>query len=322
MLHVSFIGWAVATGGVLGLFVIDFLLAYRNPNPVGLHSALVWAGFYLCVAIGVGVVLAVASGTQVAEQFFAGYLLERSLSFDNLLVFLLIFTRFGVPAAVQRQGLMMGITAALALRIPFVVFGAVLVNAFSVTFLIFGVVLLVAAYGLLRQGDDSSASPGSNRVVLFAERHLAHTARYDGRRLVTSEGDRRVLTPLVLVALAIGTTDLIFAADSIPAVFGVTQSVYLVGLVNALALLGLRPLYFLVAQLLDRLVFLSPALAGVLAFIAIKLILHFAHGQDSAFPEISTALSLAVVGAALCGAVCAQALTRRRPGRPDDSRGG
>jgi tellurite resistance protein TerC len=215
----------------------------------------------------------------------------------------------------QLRVLSIGIAAALVLRAAFIAVGAALLDAFSVMLLVFGILLIVTGVQLFRHRDEDP-SVDDNLLVVAARRSLPFTDRYDGGRLVTREAGRRVLTPLVLVLIAIGGTDVLFALDSIPAVFGVTREAYIVFAANAFALLGLRALFFLVSGLLDRLVFLSTGLAAVLVFIGAKLVLHFAHEHRPTIPEISTGLSLAVIAAVLATATVASLVAARRdPGR-------
>jgi tellurite resistance protein TerC len=277
---------------------------------VSFTEAVFWSRFYNAVALMFGVVFGLLAGWDLAAQYFAGYIVEKSLSVDNLFVFLIIMSTFAVPAEQQARALTIGIIAALALRAVFIAAGAALLNAFSVMFLIFGLALLLTAIQLFRHRNQDP-SVQDNALVNAARRLLPLTRDYDGPKLVTRTGGRRVLTPLVLVLVAIGSTDLLFALDSIPAVFGVTRHAYIVFVANAFALLGLRALYFLVSGLLDRLIYLSAGLSLILAFIGLKLILHFLHLHNHAVPEISTGLSLAVIVAILACTTLASLLKAR-----------
>jgi tellurite resistance protein TerC len=236
---------------------------------------------------------------------------EKSLSVDNLFVFAIIMTTFAVPAAHQHKVLTFGIIAALILRVIFIAIGAALLAAFSFMFLAFGLLLIGTAIQLFRHRDEDP-SIEDNAIVRFARRRLPFTEQYDGGRLFTRDGARRVATPLFLVLLTIGSTDILFALDSIPAVFGVTEEPYIVLTANAFALLGLRALFFLVTGLLDRLVYLSTGLAVILAFIGVKLVLHFGHLQKDTIPEIATATSLGVIVAVLIITTLASVLKTRR----------
>ena len=314
MLHVSAAGWAVTLGLIGGLLAFDIGFSARRPHAVGFREAVTWSIFYITVAVIFGVVFGIVAGWEFGAQYFAGYVVEKSLSVDNLFVFVIIMGTFAVPAEHQQRVLTIGIAAALVLRAAFIAIGAALLHAFSVMLLLFGILLIVTGIQLFRHRDEDP-SVDDNLLVVAARRSLPFTDRYDAGRLVTREAGRRVLTPLVLVLVAIGGTDVLFALDSIPAVFGVTREAYIVFAANAFALLGLRALFFLVSGLLDRLVYLSTGLAAVLVFIGVKLALHFAHGQRPGIPEISTGLSLAVIAAVLATATVASlAAARRDPG--------
>ena len=218
---------------------------------------------------------------------------------------------FAVPPEQQARALTIGIVAALALRAIFIAAGAALLDAFSVTFLVFGLALIATAVQLFRHRNEDP-SVDDNILVAAARRLLPFTGQYHGGRIVARADGRRVLTPLFLVLVAIGSTDVLFALDSIPAVFGVTRHAYIVFVANAFALLGLRPLFFLVSGLLDRLVYLSAALAVILGFIGIKLVLHFLHLRERSVPEISTGVSLAVIVLVLGAATTASLIKARR----------
>jgi len=258
------------------------------------RSAAVWSVIYVAVALVFGVVLGLLAGWDLGTQFLAGYVVERSLSVDNLFVFVIILSTFAVPAEYQPRALAIGIALALVLRAIFIALGAALLSAFSFMFLVFGIGLIATAVQLFRHREDDP-SVSDNAVVALARRRLPLTDRYDGNRVVTSVDGRRMLTPLFIVLIAIGTTDFLFALDSIPAVYGVTTHPYIVLAANVFALLGLRPLFFLVSGLLDRLVYLSTGLSVILTFIGVKLVLHFAHLQHHSIPEISTGASLVVI---------------------------
>jgi tellurite resistance protein TerC len=314
MLDVSAAGWAVTLGLVGGLLAFDIGFSARRPHAVGFREAVAWSVFYVAVAVIFGAVFGIVAGWEFGAQYFAGYVVEKSLSVDNLFVFVIIMGTFAVPEEHQQRVLTIGIAAALVLRAAFIAVGAALLDAFSVMLVLFGILLVVTGVQLFRHRDEDP-SVDDNVLVVAARRALPLTDRYDGGRLVTHESGRRVLTPLVLVLIAIGGTDVLFALDSIPAVFGVTREAYIVFAANAFALLGLRALFFLVSGLLDRLVYLSTGLAAVLVFIGVKLILHFVHEHRPGVPEISTGLSLAVIAAVLTIATIASlAAARRDPG--------
>ncbi len=294
MLEVTTAGWLATLGLIAGLLTFDLLRAGLRPHAVGFREAVVWSVFYVAVAIAFGVAFGLIAGWDLGGQYFAGYIVEKSLSVDNLFVFLIIMGAFAVPAEQQPRALTIGIVVALVLRAAFIAVGAALLDAFSFMFLVFGLMLVATAVQLYRHRDQDP-SVQDNVLVNAARRVVPVSGDYDGGKIVTWAAGRRVATPLFLVLLAIGGTDFVFALDSIPAVFGVTQHAYIVFVTNAFALLGLRSLFFLVSGLLDRLVYLSTGLALILGFIGVKLVLHFAHTHSDAVPEISTGLSLAVI---------------------------
>jgi tellurite resistance protein TerC len=293
-MDVTLAAWAATVGLIIALFVLDLVVSGRGGHEVGFREAVFWSIFYTVVAIAYGVVFALIEGWTFGTEFFAGYIVERSLSVDNLFVFVIIMATFAVPTAHQSRVLTFGIVAALVLRAIFIALGAALISTFSFMFVVFGLLLIFTAVQLYRHRDEDP-SVEDNGVVRLTRRVLPVTQEYDGGRLVTRVDGRRLLTPMVIVLVAIGTTDILFALDSIPAVFGVTEEAYIVFTANAFALLGMRALYFLVSGLLDRLVYLSTGLALILAFIGVKLILHFGHEQDDSVPEISTGFSLVVI---------------------------
>jgi tellurite resistance protein TerC len=312
MLDVTFTAWAVTIGVILTLLALDLFQAMRNPHAVQFREATLQSIFYIGVAVSFGVVFGLIAGWDFGTQYFAGYIVEKSLSVDNLFVFVIIMTTFAVPAEYQQKVLIFGIVTALVLRVIFILLGATLISLFSFMFLLFGLLLLFTAVQLFRHRDEDP-DVEDNGLVRVARRTLPFTDEYQGQKLVARIDGRRVLTPLFLVLIAIGGTDILFALDSIPAVFGVTQEVYIVLTANAFALLGLRALFFLVSGLLDRLVYLSVGLALVLGFIGIKLILEFLHTDVSEeFPEISTGLSLVVILAVLTVTTVASLVKVRR----------
>ena len=284
-------GWTATIAVIGGLIAFDLWHSRRNPHVVRLREALVWSLFYLAVAVLFGVVFAFVAGWDVCSEYFTGYIVERSLSIDNLFVFVVIMSAFAVPAEQQPRLLMIGIVGALVLRAVFIAVGAAMLDAFSFTYLLFGVGLAATAVQLFRHRDQDP-SVEDNLVVAAAR--------------------RRGWPPMLLALLAIATTDIVFALDSIPAVFGITQHAYVVFAANAFALLGLRALYFLVSGLLDRLVYLSTGLAMILAFIGVKLVLHFAHLHNHHVPEFSTGLSLGVIAVVLAITTLASMIKVRR----------
>jgi tellurite resistance protein TerC len=273
--------------------------------------ALRWSLFYIAVAVLFGLGIGVIAGWDLGTQYFAGYLVEKSLSVDNLFVFVIIIGAFAVPAEQQPKVLTIGIVLALGLRAVFIALGAALLATFSFMFLIFGLMLLATAVQLYQHRNEDPTVE-DNALVAAARRKLPITDIYDHGRIITRLNGRRAFTPLLLALLALGTTDLLFAFDSIPAVFGVTDHAYIVFAANAFALLGLRALYFLLSGLLGRLVYLSTGLAAILAFIGAKLVLEFAHQQHHSIPEIPTGLSLALIVAVLIVTTVASLIKARR----------
>ena len=310
-LHVTPLAWGLTIGVIVALLALDLVLGAVRPHRIGFREAALWSAFYVAVALAFGVVVAFSAGSGYGAQYFAGYLVEKSLSVDNLFVFLIIMTTFAVPAKYQQKALSLGIVLALIMRAVFIAAGAALLDLFSFMFLVFGLVLIWTAVQLYRhRGEEPDVS--GNFLVRLTRRVLPVTEDYDDGRLVTRVGGRRAVTPLFIALAAIGGTDLLFAFDSIPAVFGITSEPYLVFTVNAFALLGLRALFFLVAGLLDRLVYLSAGLAVILAFIGIKLALHWGHTVSHAVPEIPTWLSLVVIVAVLAVTTVASLRATRR----------
>jgi tellurite resistance protein TerC len=298
MLEISALGWIITLAVIGGLLALDLALAAARPHAVGFREALFWSLFYVGVAVAFGFIFAAQAGWGFGAEYFAGYIVEKSLSVDNLFVFVIIMATFAVPEAHQHKVLTFGIIAALILRAIFIALGATLLELFSFMFLIFGLLLLATAIQLYRHRDEDP-DVQDNALVRITRRIVPVTDDYHEGRLFIRENGRRLATPLFVVLVAIGSTDILFALDSIPAVFGVTAEPYIVFVANAFALLGLRALFFLVKGLLDRLVYLSTGLAIILAFIGVKLILHWAHGIWSGVPEISTNVSLIVIGVVL-----------------------
>ncbi|AEA27975.1 TerC family protein [Pseudonocardia benzenivorans] len=314
MLEIGALGWGLTIALVVVLLAIDLAVAAARPHKVGFREAVLWSVFYIAVAVAFGVVLWMTAGSQFGTEFFAGYIVEKSLSVDNLFVFVIIMSTFAVPEEHQHKVLTFGIVLALVMRGIFIALGATLLNYFSFMFLLFGLLLLYTAVQLFRHRDEDP-DVEDNGLVKVARRLLPVTDEYDGGKLLTRVGARRMVTPLLIVLIAIGGIDLLFALDSIPAVFGVTREAYIVFAANAFALLGLRALFFLVKGLLDRLVYLSTGLAIILAFIGVKLILHWLHVDIApSVPEIPTPLSLGViVGVLLVVTVASLVKTRRDP---------
>lgn len=299
MFEVTWLTWTVTIAVIVAILVFDLAVGVLRPHKVGFMEAALWSIAYIAVAIGFGAWLSLAHGAAPGTEYFTGYILEKSLSIDNVFVFVIIMTTFAVPDAYQQEVLTFGIALALVMRAAFIALGATLMALFSFMFALFGVLLIYTAVQLFRHRDEDPDIENS-MVVKLTRRFLPVTPHYIGGKLVARVENRWRFTPLFVVLVTIGGVDLLFALDSIPAVFGVTREPYIVFAVNAFALLGLRPLFFLVKDLLSRLVYLSTGLSLILAFIGVKLILHWAHMDISTnVPEISTPLSLGVVVAVL-----------------------
>ena len=316
MLEVTTAGWIVTLGVIFGLLALDLGVAALRPHRVGFKEAAVQSVGYITIALLFGVVFASQAGWSSGTEYFAGYIVEKSLSVDNLLfVFAIIMGTFAVPEEHQHKVLTFGIIIALGLRAIFIALGAALLSLFTFVFLLFGLLLIWTAIQLFRHRDEDPDIE-DNGVVRVTKRFFPVSDSYDGGKLTTTDGGKRLITPLLLVLLVIGGTDLLFALDSIPAVFGVTEEPYIVFVANAFALLGLRALFFLVKGLLDRLVYLSAGLALILGFIGVKLILHWAHESiDKGVPEVSTPASLVVIMIVLVVVTVASVLKTR--GAPD-----
>ncbi|MBY8858533.1 TerC/Alx family metal homeostasis membrane protein [Nocardia sp. CA2R105] len=289
--------WAATIAGVLLLLVLDFAVT-RRPHEVSMREALRWTSFYLALPVIFGAVIWATYGSRPGTEFFTGYLLEKSLSVDNLFVFMLLLAAFAVPARLAQRVLLFGIAGALVLRGIFIALGAAALASLDWAFLLFGAILLITAAKLLKDaitGQETEVEVSSLRAVRLLRRVMPVTDGYRDTRLSVREAGRRALTPLALVVTAVMTTDLVFAVDSVPAVYGVTGDPYLVFATNAFALLGLRALYFVLHAALNRLVHLAYGLALILAFIGVKLVLHWAHQIWASVPQIPTAASLLVI---------------------------
>jgi tellurite resistance protein TerC len=303
--------WAVTVVGILLLIALDFVMVSRKPHEVKFREAALWSVFYVGVAIAFGIALIVWQGNAVGTEYFAAYLVEKSLSVDNLFVFIIILAQFAVPSALHQRVLLFGVVLALVFRAIFIAIGAAAISAFAFTFVIFGAILIWTGIQLARHRNEDP-DPMDNFIIRRVRARVPFTDEYDGTRMFTRVDARRVATPLLLVMISIGATDLLFALDSIPATFGVTQDPYLVFTANAFALLGLRALYFLLKGLLDKLVYLSTGLAIILVFIGVKLVLTFFHEQFPSVPKISTEVSLGVIAVVLVVVVIASWLKVRK----------
>ena len=303
--------WLITVGLIVGLLLFDLLTSTRKAHDVSFKEATFWSIFYIAVAVAFGAWVWSDFGAQFGKEYFAAYIVEKSLSVDNLFVFLIILTNFAVPSIYHQRVLMVGIVLALFMRGIFIALGAAALEAFSFTFVIFGGILLWTGIKLLQHWDEDP-DPTENPIVRFVQKKIPFTNEYHGGKIFIRENGKRIATPLLLVMIAIGATDLLFALDSIPATFGVTQEPFLVFAANAFALLGLRALYFLIKNLVNKLIYLSMGLAFILIFIGIKLIGVWAHKEWESIPKISTNLSLAVIGTILLVSTVASLIKSRR----------
>lgn len=301
-MHVTQLEWIVTLGVTIAVLLFDVIVIGRRPHEPSNKETSIALSVYIGLAVAFGVFVWFFHGSKFGLEFFAGWLTEYSLSVDNLFIFLIIMASFRVPRVYQQQALLVGIILALIFRGVFIALGAVAIEQFSWVFYIFGAFLLYTAINLVRNNDHDD--DGENVVVRFARRHLSLTDNWDGFKLWIRQNGKRLMTPMFLVIVALGTTDLIFALDSIPAIYGLTQEPYLVFTANVFALMGLRQLYFLLGDLLKRLVYLSQGLAFILFFIGVKLVLHALHENEVPFinggepvhvPEVPTLLSLGVI---------------------------
>ena len=289
--------WFASIAGILVLLAADLFIVDHNPHAIRVVEAARWVAFYVTCAVLFGLGILLFSGGQYAGEFFAGYITEYSLSVDNLFVFVIIMTTFGVPAIHQHKVLLFGILAALVLRGLFIAAGAAVIEQFEWVFYLFGTFLLYTGWRLAFRGQgDEEEEFRENPALRVIRRFLPVTDDYHGASVFTRINGKRYVTPMLVVMLAIGTTDILFALDSIPAIFGLTKEPFLVFTSNAFALMGLRQLYFLLGGLLNRLVYLDIGLAVILAFIGVKLILEALHGEGISWaPEIGIVTSLAVI---------------------------
>jgi tellurite resistance protein TerC len=316
--------WAVTLGAVLLLLVVDFVLT-RRPHAVSMREALAWSAFYVALPLAFGGYVWSAHGADRGLEYYTGYLVEKTLSVDNLFVFMLLLAAFAVPEVLQQRVLLYGIVGALVLRGAFIALGAAALSAFDWVFLVFGLVLAATGVKLLRDALSGHAhdEPDVSRMrsVRLLRRIWPVTEEYDGPRLFSRVAGRRALTPLALVVVAVLVTDVVFAVDSVPAVYGITGDPYLVFATNAFALLGLRALYFVLQGALSRLVHLGYGLAAILVFIGAKLALHWAHLTWPSVPEVPTLASLVVILVVL-GLTTATSLaaTSGQPGDAEEGR--
>jgi len=303
--------WLLTVALILGLLLFDLLTSTRKAHDVSFKEATFWSVFYIAVAVIFGIWVWADFGTQFGKEYFAAYIVEKSLSMDNLFVFIIILSNFAVPTIYHQRVLMVGIILALIMRAIFIAIGAAALEAFAFTFVIFGAVLLWTGIKLMQHWDEDP-DLSENPIVNYAQRKFNFTDKYHGTKLFIKENGKRFATPLLLVMIAIGATDLLFALDSIPATFGVTQEPFLVFAANAFALLGLRALYFLMKNLVQKLIYFSLGLSFILVFIGIKLMLLWAYEEFDAPTKISTNISLIVIGSILAISTIASLIKSKR----------
>jgi tellurite resistance protein TerC len=321
---VPFWAWLLTIAAVLSFLAVDLLVSGRGEHDVSMREAAISVGCYVVLAVLFGVGLLAVEGAQPAGEFFAGWLTEYSLSVDNLFIFVVIMAAFRVPRDKQRNVLVVGVVLALILRGVFIALGAQVIARFEWTFYAFGAFLIYTAYRLAFRKQAPEPAGGSfreNAALRLIKRLLPTTEEYHGTRILVRGGGRLVVTPMLIVMVAIGSTDLLFALDSIPAIFGLTKEPYLVFTANAFALLGLLRLYFLIGGLLDRLIYLNVGLSVILGFIGVKLVVEALHDSGVSWaPVIPVWVSLAVVTLVLAVTTVASLLKVHRDGqRPSAS---
>jgi tellurite resistance protein TerC len=303
--EVSTLEWGITLVVTLAVLAFDVVIIARDPHEPTMKECAVALSVYISGAVAFGAWVLLFHGHDYGVEFYAGWLTEYSLSMDNLFVFIVLLSALKVPRHLQQEALMVGIILALVFRGIFIAAGYQLINNFSWVFYVFGAFLVYTAYQLVQSyRSHEDEHPEDNRVVKFAQSHLNVGEDYHGLKLWYQQNGARVVSPMLIVIIALGTTDILFALDSIPAIFGITQEPYLVFTANVFALMGLRQLYFLLGGLLKRLVYLSLGLSFILAFIGVKLVLHALHENELPFindghhldvPEISSLLSLGVI---------------------------
>ncbi|QDQ10916.1 TerC/Alx family metal homeostasis membrane protein [Streptomyces spectabilis] len=305
-MDVSMTLWVTTVLGLCALIAVDFFIG-RKPHDVSIKEAGIWTIVWIVLAALFGLGLLIAGESQASGEFFAGFITEKSLSVDNLFVFILIMAKFSVPSHLQQRVLLFGVLIALVLRAIFIAAGAAIIASFSWVFYIFGAFLIYTAWKLIQEAraDEEEEDWEENRLLKSIEKKFGVSDRYEGTKLFIQKNGKRIMTPLMVVMLAIGTTDVLFAMDSIPAIFGLTQDPYIVFTANAFALMGLRQLYFLIGGLLRKLVHLSYGLSVILGFIGVKLVLHALHENGVNVPEISIPVSLGVI----CGVLVITTIT-------------
>jgi tellurite resistance protein TerC len=304
------------------ILAADLIIAFKRPHVPSFKEATLWVVFYVGLALIFALLMLLFAGGEPAGQFLAGWLTEYSLSIDNLFVFVIIMSRFSVPRKYQQEALMVGIIIALVLRGIFILIGAQLIESLSWIFYIFGAFLLFTAWKQAFGKEDEG--DGENGLVRMLRKRISIADDFDGAKVRTVIDGKKIWTPMIIVFIALGSTDLLFALDSIPAIFGITQSPFIVFTANVFALMGLRQLYFLLGGLLDRLVYLHYGIAFILAFIGVKLVFHALHENEVPFinggehiewiPDIDTWTSLAVIILSMTVATVASLIRMRHQG--------
>jgi len=311
-MDVSLAIWALTIAGLTALFLFDFLLVDARPHVFGPKEATKWVIFYVAVALLFGLYIWTYFGKDYGQQFFAGWITEYSLSVDNLFVFIVLMSSFAVPNELKHKVLLIGVAIAIALRAVLIVLGAAAIQRFAATFFVFALFLMYTAVSVWRSHDEEP-DPDGNALIRLVEKLVPTSKVYDGSAYFTRIEGKRAITPLFLVILAVGTTDLLFALDSIPAVFGLTKEPYLVFAANAFALMGLRQLYFLLDGLLAKIIYLPKGLAVILGFISVKLFLEALEGTTELHvPHVEIGPSLMFIAATLGVTVFVSLLAVRR----------
>lgn len=321
-MHVSPLVWWLTIGITTVLLLVDVLVIGRRPHEPSRREVTIALASFIGLAVLFGIGIFVFSGSRYGTEFFAGWLTEYSLSVDNLFIFLIIMSKFGVPRAYQQTALLIGIVIALVMRGIFIFLGAAAIENFSWVFYLFGLFLVYTAVKLAKEGAEDEDEYEENRLIKWVETHFPATSEWQGTKALIRVDGKRMITPMFIVVLALGTTDLLFALDSIPAIYGLTSEPYLVMTANIFALMGLRQLYFLIGGLLERLIYLSYGLSFLLGFIGVKLVLHALHVNELPFinggehvgwaPEIPIWLSLSVIVGTLVITTVVSLLASRR----------
>jgi tellurite resistance protein TerC len=317
--------WLVTVGLSVLFLMVDVFIIGRRPHEPSTGESVRHLAFFIALAVLFGLGVWYFAGAQFGAEFFAGWLTEYSLSVDNLFIFIIIMSKFSVPRQYQQAALLIGIILALVFRAIFIAVGAAAINSFSWVFYLFGAFLVYTAIHLAREGQTGEEDYHENGLIRWTRKHLPATDQYHGVKLTVVENGKRLITPMAIVLVALGTTDLLFALDSIPAIYGLTKEPYLVLMANIFALMGLRQLYFLIGGLLQRLVYLGIGLSVLLFFIGVKLILHAMHENEVPFinggqpvewaPDIPIWVSLVVIVSTLAITAVASLLKTRRDER-------